>query len=163
MQPFLAMILPVSGGHPDNSLPPVPPGGGLTPSHPIVIPGAPPGAPGSPENPIYWPIAPDQGLPGRPPYPSQGPVRPGRPVDPGWGWGGGEHPSTGPVRPGRPVDPGYGIPELGDLGPAHPWVPPSGEALPPPPADIVDDYVVAVWNPTKQAWTVSVAEGATPK
>jgi hypothetical protein len=170
-RPFYAVIIPLGeGGHPDQGLP----GGGYYPDQ-----GLPGGGNGN---------YPDQGLPGRPPhvgnrppgsrpeYPSQGPVRPGRPVDPGFGWGGGEHPgnrppgswdrpeypSTGPVRPERPIDPGYGIPELGDLGPAQPWVPPAGEELPPPPADIADQIVVAVWKPDEQAWKVAVAQGPHP-
>ena len=185
-QPFYAVIIPLgAGGHPDQGLPG---GGGYYPDQ---------GLPGGPEtDPPY----PDQGLPGRPPhvgnrppgswnrpeYPSQGPVRPGRPVDPGYGWGGGEHPgnrppgsypgrpSTGPVRPGWPTDPGYGVggerpdqglpPELGvgDIGPAHPWVPPTGEELPPPPAEIADQIVVAVWKPDDQAWKIAVAQGPHP-
>ena len=156
-RPFYAVIIPLGeGGHPDQGLP----GGGYYPDQ---------GLPGSPNYP-------DQGLPGRPPhvgnrppgswdrpeYPSQGPVRPGRP----------EYPSQGPVRPGRPVDPGFGwgggerpdqgLPEVGDIGPAHPWVPPAGEELPPPPADIADQVVVAVWRPDEQAWKVSVAQGPHP-
>jgi hypothetical protein len=174
-RPFYAVIIPLGeGGHPDQGLP----GGGYYPDQ---------GLPGGPEtDPPY----PDQGLPGRPPhvgnrppgswnrpeYPSQGPVRPGRPVDPGYEWGGRpprpgnrppgswdrpEHPSTGPVLPdGRPIDPGYGIDA--DLGPAHPWVPPAGEELPPPPAEIADQIVVAVWKPEDQQWKVAVAQGPHP-
>lgn len=145
MQPYLALITPLSGGYPDQGLPqPQPPAGG--------------GA------------YPDQGLPGWQP-------RPGRPIDPGYGY---------PIeRPGHPIAPGgrpdQGLPgEAGarpdhgyvpypDQGlpgmpgvPTHPWVPPEGETLPPPPDEIVNEYVVAVWNPTKAEWTVSVG-GATPK
>ena len=180
-EPFYAVIIPLGGGRPDQGLPwPGRPGGGG--GYPDQ------GLPGGPEtDPPY----PDQGLPGRPPhvgnrppgswsppdYPSQGPVRPGRPVDPGYGWEGRpphvgnrppgswdrpEYPSQGPVRPGRPVDPGFGIPELGDLGPAQPWVPPAGEELPPPPAEIADQVVVAVWKPDEQAWKVAVAQGPHP-
>lgn len=157
-EPFYAVIIPLSG-RPDQGLPgpqPQPPGfwGGVAPPYP------------------------DQGLPGRPPYPSQGPVRPGRPIDPGYGWGGGEHPgnrppgswpdypSTGPVRPGRPVDPNWGIEEILPEGPppapAHPWVPPAGEELPPPPEAIADQVVLAVWRPDEQAWKVVVAQGPHP-
>ena len=181
-KPFYAVIIPLGeGGHPDQGLPP-------------GVPGYPDqGLPGGGEYP-------DQGLPGRPPhvgnrppgswnrpeYPSQGPVRPGRPVDPGFGWGGGERPGnrppgswpgrpSHPIAPGgRPTDPGYGVGEehpdqglppelgLGDIGPAQPWVPPSGEELPPPPADIADQIVVAVWKPDEQAWKVAVAQGPHP-
>ena len=170
-RPFYAVIIPLGeGGHPDQGLP----GGGYYPDQ-----GLPGGGNGN---------YPDQGLPGRPPhvgnrppgsrpeYPSQGPVRPGRPVDPDYGWEGRpphvgnrppgswnpEYPSQGPVRPGRPIDPGFGIPELGDLGPAQPWVPPAGEELPPPPADIADQIVVAVWKPEEQAWKVAIAQGPHP-
>jgi hypothetical protein len=171
-QPFYAVIIPLgAGGHPDQGLP-----GG----------------------PAVDPPYPDQGLPGRPPhvgnrppgswnpeYPSQGPVRPGRPVDPGFGWGGGEHPgnrppgsypgrpSTGPVRPGWPTDPGYGVgeehpdqglpPALGPIPPVDPWEPPPGEELPPPPAEIAHQVVIAVWRPEDQAWKVAVAQGSAPQ
>jgi hypothetical protein len=68
------------------------------------------------------------------------------------------------VRPGRPIDPGFGIPELGgDLGPAQPWVPPAGEELPPPPPDIANQIVVAVWRPDEQQWKVAVAQGPHPE
>lgn len=150
----IALIIPlgdapgyIPGLHPDQGLP----GGGGYPDQ---------GLPGG----GYYP---DQGLPGRPPRPSH-PIAPGgRPVDPGWGWGGGEHPSTGPVRPGRPVDPSWGIeegrPDQGlPPGPAHPWVPPAGEELPPPPEDIVDQVVLAIWNPSAQAWTVKTAPPTQP-
>ena len=135
-RPFYAVIIPLGeGGHPDQGLP----GGGYYPDQ-----GLPPGSPGYP----------DQGLPGRPPHVGNRP--PGS-------WNRPEYPSQGPVRPGRPIDPGFGIPELGgDLGPAHPWVPPAGEELPPPPADIADQLVVAVWRPDEQAWKVAVAQGPHP-
>lgn len=132
-QPFYAVIIPLGeGGHPDQGLP------GPQPQPPGIWP-----------NPGY----PDQGLPGRPPHVGNRP--PGS-------WDRPEYPSQGPVRPGRPVDPGFGLPELDDLHPTHPWVPPSGEQLPPPPDEIANEYVVAVWNPTKAEWTVTVG-GATPK
>ena len=133
-RPFYAVIIPLGeGGHPDQGLP----GGGYYPDQ-----GLPGGGNGN---------YPDQGLPGRPPHVGNRP--PGsRP----------EYPSQGPVRPGRPVDPGFGIPELGDLGPAQPWVPPAGEELPPPPADIADQIVVAVWKPDEQAWKIAVAQGPHP-
>ena len=163
-QPFYAVIIPLgAGGHPDQGLP----GGGYYPDQ------------GLPGGPATDPPYPDQGLPGRPPYvgnrppgsgrpphvgnrppgswdrpeyPSQGPVRPGRPVDPGFGWGGGERPDQG-------LPPELGV---GDIGPAHPWVPPAGEELPPPPAEIADQIVVAVWKPDEQAWKVAVAQGPHP-
>ena len=163
-RPFYAVIIPLGeGGHPDQGLP----GGGYYPDQGL------PGGGGGGEYP-------DQGLPGRPPhvgnrppgsgrpphvgnrppgswnrpeYPSQGPVRPGRPVDPGFGWGGGEgHPDQG-------LPPELGV---GDIGPAHPWVPPAGEELPPPPQDIADQIVIAVWKPEDQQWKVAVAQGPHP-
>lgn len=156
-RPFYAVIIPLGeGGHPDQGLP----GGGYYPDQ---------GLPGG--------NYPDQGLPGgggRPPHVGH-PIAPGgRPVDPGFGWGGGERPGH-PIAPGggRPVDPDYGYgqerpdqglpPELGPpIGPAHPWVPPEGETLPPPPEDIADQVVVAVWRPDEQAWKVAVADGPAP-
>jgi hypothetical protein len=94
---------------------------------------------------------PDQGLPGggRPPHvsnrppgswnpehPSTGPVRPGRPVDPGFGWGG-EYPSTGPI-----------VPPMGGTD-----VPPDEYQPLPPPEDIYSQYVVSVWDPKTASWT----------
>jgi hypothetical protein len=138
---------------------------------------------------------PDQGLPpgwgGRPPHVGNRP--PGswdRPIDPGYGWGGGERPGnrppgswTPPVRPDQglpggnvgvsppiyhPGHPDHGLPAHPDQGlpepppvPTHPWEPPAGEELPPPPEDIVNSYVAAVWNPTKQEWKVSVSDAST--
>jgi hypothetical protein len=129
-------------------------------------PGHIPGYPdqGLPGSPAY----PDQGLPGGGYYPDQG--LPGRPPHvgnrPPGSWGG-NYPSTGPVRPGRPVDPSWGIeegrPDQGlPPGPAHPWVPPSGEELPPPPEEIAHQVVLAIWNPTSQIWTVKTAPPVQP-
>ena len=139
------------------------------------LPGVPPG---------YWggvaPPYPDQGLPGRPPRPTH-PIAPGGGRPPGY-WGGEAPPYPDQGLPGgqggtpsqpiyHPGHPDHGLPAYPDQGlpglppgvPTQPWVPPSGETLPPPPEDIVNEYVVAVWNPTKQEWTVQVATGATPK
>ena len=178
-QPFYAVIIPLGGAPDHRPGRPVDPGygvdegGGHYPDQ--GLPGGGEGEGGG--------EYPDQGLPGRPPYvsnrppgsgrppyPSQGPVRPGRPVDPGFGWGGGEHPGNRPPRPERPVDPSWGIEESGPNrpdqglppGPAQPWVPPSGEELPPPPEDIVDQVVLAIWNPGAQAWTVKTAPPVQP-
>lgn len=143
----IALIIPlgdapghIPGLHPDQGLP----GGGAYPDQ---------GLPGG----GYYP---DQGLPGRPPHVGNRP--PGS-------WGG-DYPSTGPVRPGRPVDPSWGIEEGGPAhpdqglppGPAHPWVPPSGEELPPPPEDIAHEVVLAIWNPNTQTWTVKTAPPVQP-
>jgi hypothetical protein len=107
MQPFLAMILPVSGG---------------VPTHPI----APGGPPPRPWGPINYP---DQGLPGNQPYPDQG--LPGQ--QPGiWGGGGvGNYPDAGfpgpqpggPVRPWGPINyPDQGLPGAQPVPgrPSHP-------------------------------------------
>jgi hypothetical protein len=176
-RPFYAVIIPL-GDSPDQGLPRPPrpgrpghrPDQGFNPDYPDQ------GLPGSPDYPDHGfnPDYPNQGLPGRPDYPSQGPVRPGRPVDPGFGWGGGERPGH-PIAPGgrpggrpdqgfNPNHPDQGLPpELGGpVGPVHPWVPPVGDELPPPPADIADQVVVAVWRPGNQAWSVAVGEGPSP-
>lgn len=130
-EPFYAVIIPLSGGRPDQGLPqPQPPVG---PSHPIVIPGAPPGSPGSPQHPIY--------ITGNPSHPIYIPGYPSHGFNPAY--------------------PDQGLPGMPGV-PTHPWVPPEGETLPPPPDEIVNEYVVAVWNPTKAEWTVTVG-GATPK
>jgi hypothetical protein len=92
----LALITPISGGHPDQSLPgherPVDPGYGVSGDvvwPPVSLPPLPPGVwpsppvgvwppsrPGIPSHPIviYPPVRPDQGLPptGPPPKPDQG-------------------------------------------------------------------------------------------
>jgi hypothetical protein len=155
----IALIIPlgdapghIPGLHPDQGLP----GGGYYPDQGLPGGGEYPdqGLPGSP-------AYPDQGLPGRPPYVSNRP--PGS-------WGRPEYPSHGPVRPGRPVDPSWGIEEGGPArpdqglppGPAHPWVPPAGEELPPPPADIADQVVLQIWNPNTQTWTVKTAPPVHP-
>jgi hypothetical protein len=173
----IALIIPLGdappGLHPDQGLPGG--GDGHRPEHPIYHPGHPDhGLPAHPDQGLPGGGGgPDQGLPGRPPRPSH-PIAPGgRPVDPGFGWGGGERPGNRPPRPERPTDPGYGQgeehpdntlpPELGPpVGPTQPWVPPSGEELPPPPEDIADKVVLAVWRPDQQEWKVVVAEGPQP-
>jgi hypothetical protein len=131
-----------------------PPGywGGVAPptvGHPIAPGGRPPGIWGGP------PAYPDQGLPGAPPgywggvappYPSHG--LPGQP--PGF-WGG-----TSPPYPDQ------GLPGAQPGVPAHPWVPPAGEELPPPPEEIAGQVVVALWSPASQTWTVKTAPPAQP-
>ena len=179
-EPFYAVIIPLGGGGPDQGLPwPGRPGGGV-PTPPIYHPGHPdhglPGYPdqGLPGGPETDPPYPDQGLPGRPPhvgnrppgsrpeYPSQGPVWGGRPGRPDQGLPG--QPGVWP-RPTGGNYPDQGLPPelgVGDIGPAQPWVPPAGEELPPPPAEIADQVVVAVWKPDEQAWKVAVAQGPHP-
>jgi annexin A7/11 len=112
MQAFYAVFYPMGGGgHPDQGLPGQPPGIWPSPgypSHPIAPGGPPPGIwpqpPGQP--PGYWggvaPPYPDQGLPGRPPFPSQGPGFPTNPIAPGG-------PPPG-VWPQPPVHPDQGFP-----------------------------------------------------
>jgi hypothetical protein len=121
-EPFYAVIIPLSG-RPDQGLP------GPQPQPPGIWPG---------------PGYPDQGLPGRPPHVGNRP--PGS-------WDRPEYPSTGPVRPGRPIDPGYGVEEGGGtagqlpiwpLDPAHPIAPPiPGEPELPP----VDPPPGTIWPP----------------
>jgi hypothetical protein len=134
---------------------PIMPGPGQ-PSHPWVPPGQ---APGYPSHPIYNPPYPDQGLP---------PGSPGAPTHP-WVPPGGAPSQPGyPSHPIQPVPPGYwggssphpdqGLPGAQPGVPAHPWVPPAGEELPPPPEEIADSTVVAVWKPAEQTWTVTVYE-----
>jgi hypothetical protein len=126
------------------------------------LPGLIPGVPGHPDQGLPGGGAyPDQGLPGRPGFP-------GRPIDPGFGWGGGEHPGNRPpgsfpgfpARPshpiapgGRPIDPGWGVEEGGGtagqlpiwpVDPTHPIAPPvPGEPELPP----VDPPPGTVWPP----------------
>ena len=81
-----------------------------------------PGRPGRPDqgfNPDY----PDQGLPGAPGRPGHLPAYGGsRPVDPGFGHGGGEHPSHRPPwhRPEIEFPPGPTDPDWGIEAGAHP-------------------------------------------
>jgi hypothetical protein len=155
MQPYFALISPLSGGYPDQGLPPVspgspshpwvPPGSGGVPSHPIVIPGTPPGQPGSPTHPIYVPIYPDLGLP---------PGSPGSPTHP-WvppgaaGWP--SHPISGGGAPSHPIHI-PGIPDQG-LPPGEP-VPPDQIVMPEPPVEYQDDLIVSVYRPG-QGWTTT--------
>jgi hypothetical protein len=103
---------------------------------------------------------PDQGLPG-----GGRPSRPGRPIDPGFGWGGGERPGHGLPRPphvwprppggGLPVDPDWGVSEGGEhpdhglpiypVDPEHPDnVLPEVPGEPPPE---VDPPPGTIWPP----------------
>ena len=118
------------------------------------LPGLIPGIPGYPDQGLPGGGAyPDQGLPGggwagRPSHP----IAPGgRPPHvgnrPPGSWSP-EYPSTGPVRPGRPVDPNWGVDESGGglwpLDPAHPIAPPvPGEPEPPP----IDPPPGTIWPP----------------
>jgi hypothetical protein len=113
------------GEYPDQGLPPGFPGypdQGL-PGSPAYPDQGLPGRPPRPDQglPIY-PGLPGQGLPIPPVYPGQGLPRPPRPVDPDWGYGGGEYPDQG--LPGRPPRPDQGLPGFPGR-PSHP-LPPSG-------------------------------------
>jgi hypothetical protein len=116
-QPFLALITPLSGGHPDQGLPPVSPG------YPDQgLPGQPPGiwpSPGRPTHPIAPggrpPVYPDQGLPG-----GQGGVP--------------THPIHIPGVPDQGLPPGETIP-------------PDQVSPPQLPEGYEDDLVVAVKSP----------------
>ena len=163
MQPYLALITPLSG-HPDQGLP----GGGNypdqglpgqppRPAHPI----APGGGGGSPSHPIYHPGHPDHGLPA---YPDQG--------LPGGGQGGSpSHPIYHPGHPdhGLPAYPDQGLPPGQSGGqPSHPihipGVPdqglPEGQPIPdnelppiPVPPEYQDDLVIGVKQPGSTEWT----------
>jgi hypothetical protein len=167
-QPFLALITPLSGGHPDQGLPspqpPQPPGVWPGPGYPDQgLPGQPPGiwpSPGHPAHPIapggrppgIWggaPPYPDQGLPGQPPGVWPSPGYPAHPIAPG-GW---------PGRPDQGLPP---VPGVWPGVPTHPWVPPAGEELPPPPEEIASKVVVAVWRPEQQTWAIAVGQGPQP-
>jgi hypothetical protein len=132
-----------------------PPGIWPSPGHPAhpIAPGTPPGIWGGP------PLYPDQGLPpGSPGSPSHPwvPPQPGYPA----------HPIQG-VPPGywggvAPPYPDQGLPGAQPGVPAHPWVPPAGQELPPPPDEIADQVVVALWSPQSGTWTVKTAPPVTP-
>lgn len=182
MQPYLALITPLTGGHPDQGLPgfqPYPdqglPGAQPGPSHPIYIPGAPPGFPGSPSHPIYIP-----GVPTHPIAPGGGGGRPTHPIAPG---GGGNYPDQGlpgdqpsignpiyiPPSEGQP--PGIWIPVFPSQlpspgGTTPPWginidqpdqglpVPPDQlPGLPEPPTGLENKVIVAIHKPGED-WVV---------
>lgn len=149
---YLAYIIPIEGGRPDQGLPggggypdnslPRPPG---RPAHPIVIP---PDAvePGVPTHPIYLPVYPDNSLPGY------------SPVDPGFGQG----------RP--PVDPGYGHPTFPH--PSHPIVFPPGLHLPNndlpatpglPPLEPSNPIVLPPGLPPAAALVIPIPQTGVPK
>jgi hypothetical protein len=133
----LALITPISGGHPDQGLPghegPVDPGYGVSGDRvwpPVNLPPLPPGVwpsppvgvwppsrPGIPSNPIVvYPPRVDNSLPGAPPAPDQG--LPGS---------GGKPPKPDQGLPGTPPAPDQGLP----------GTPPSVDnSLPQPPATI---------------------------
>jgi hypothetical protein len=117
MQPFLALITPVSSSEPPTGGPPPRPWGPI--NYPDQgLPGPQPGQPPRPWGPINYP---DQGLPGNQPYPDQGLPRPPLGI---WGGGGvGNYPDAGfpgpqPGGPVRPTHPIYYPPIIWD--PAYP-------------------------------------------
>ena len=138
--PQMYWIIPVEGGHPDNSLP-----GGQG---------------GRPEQPIYHPGHPDHGLP---PFPSQGlpgqqPGRPGQGLPP--------FPSQG--LPGNQPHPDQGLPGGQGGRPSHPihipGVPdqglPPGQNIPsnelppiPVPPQYQEDLVIGVKPAGSTTWT----------
>jgi hypothetical protein len=140
MSPQFALIVPLGGdaggpgvsppiyhpGHPDHGLP-------SAPGHPW-LPGHIGGRPGvSP--PIYHPGHPDHGLPPggghvSPPIYHPGHPDHGLPSAPG-------HPSTGPVYP--PGQPDQGLP------PGTPVT--INPPLPPPPGDLAQQIIIAVYKP----------------
>jgi len=136
-QPYLALITPLTGHHPDQGLPGAQPGypsQGLPPfatQLPIIIPGAPPGSPGSPSHPIYLPVYPSQGLPGHQPHPDQG--------LPGGQGGRPTHPIHIPGVPDQGLPPGQNIP--------------SNELPPiPVPPEYQDDLVIGVKPAGSTEW-----------
>ena len=147
MQPYLALITPLSGGGP------VDPGYGFPgfgpghPSQPIYHPGHPdhglPSVPGHPGNrppgswgghpsaPIYHPGHPDHGLPSQPGHPGNRPPGsyPGRP-------------SQG-LPEGEPIDPDEINPPLGD-----------------PSEEYADKVIVAIKKPDEE-WKITAYEADT--
>ena len=132
-RPFLAMIIPVSEGHPDQGLPGQPPGIWPSPGHPAhpIAPGGPP--------PVVWPGPgrPDQGLPGSPPGIWGGappwvshPIAPGGPPPGIWpspGW------PSHPIAPGgRPPGIWGGAPSYPDIGGPGPQPTPTPPIYLPP-------------------------------
>lgn len=123
MAGFLAYIIPVDAGRPDQGLPSPPLGtwGGVGQPYPDQ---------GLPGNQPY----PDQGLPGQPPYPSQGPGFPTHPIAPG---GQPPHPSQGPGFPTPPIYIPITPPPESGLSPEHPIYipvyPSQGPGFPTPP------------------------------
>jgi hypothetical protein len=118
----------------------------------------------------------DLSIGGGPIYPPPGsPTHPWVPPSPPGYWGGVAPPVAGhPIAPGGPppgdwggVAPPYpdqGLPPSG-VGvwpspgvPTHPWVPPVGQEIPPPPPEIAHNVVIAVWNPGSEQWTVRIGE-----
>ena len=125
-------IIPLEGGHPDNSLPGYGHvGGGPTWSSRPSEPRSSPAQPGHPSQPIYHPGHPDHG----------------GPVDPGYGQGGRPHPGNRP--PGKWGGRGHidnSLPEGEDVEISN--------ELPEVPAEYADKVIVAIKRPNVTEWTV---------
>jgi hypothetical protein len=177
MQPFLALITPLSGGHPDQGLPPVPPGIWPSPgypAHPIAPGGPPPGiwpSPGYPAHPIVLPPGSISGTPEHPIYtPPMPPGHPSHPIvlPPNTIGGTPEHPIYYPPVGGSPPGIWGGPPAYPDIGgpPPQPGIwptPPGGQPVPPEvwpqppvpplPPELESSVIVAVHKPG-QDWEV---------
>ena len=114
-------IIPLEAGHIDNSLP-----------------GGPPGHVGG--GPVY---------PGHPA--NRPPGSWGGPVDPGFGWGGGEHPGNRPPGSWTGDRPDNTLPETMPQGGTE--VPEDVYTPAPIPEEIISQYVVTVYNPKTQTYT----------
>jgi hypothetical protein len=161
MQPFLALITPLSSGEPG------------TPTHPIVIPPEPPvgiwPSPGHPAHPIA-PGGPPPGIWPGPGYPSH-PIAPGGPPPGIWpGPGHPEHPIVIPpdgLAPGIPSHPIY-WPPYPSQGPGFPTNPIAPGGPPPTPTHPIvipgDDEanpkfeVKTAWSP-QTGWIVVIVPG----
>lgn len=124
MQPYLALITPLSGGHPDQGLPG---GGGWSPTDP-----------GFGNRPIHHPGHPDHGLPSSPGHPSQPIHHPGHPDHglPSHGGGG-----TAGQLPWSPGSPDQSLP-----------VPP-GVTPPASPGGALKNKLVVLWHvPGQTEW-----------
>jgi hypothetical protein len=162
MQPYLALITPLSsGGHPDQGLPGQPPGfwGGVAPPYPDQ--GLPPSgvgvwpSPGRPSHPIVLPPGSISGTPEHPIYtPPMPPGHPAHPIvlPPGSVGGTPEHPIYYPPVGGSPPGIWGGPPAYPDQG-----LPVPPEEIQPPlpevPPAYADKMVVAVKKPN-EPWDV---------
>lgn len=136
MTPFLAYVIPVSGGAPDNTLP----GGGGYPDN--TLPGGGVGIWPRPPS----PGRPDQGLPRPPHYPDQG--LPGGGGHPDQGLpGGGGYPDQG--LPGQPGHPDQGLPPSAQPKPAARNIPPKPAI---PPSGSNGTYVLVMVAPGVAKW-----------
>jgi hypothetical protein len=171
MQPFLAMITPLSDARPDQGLPGQPPGywGGVAPplpTHPIAPGGPPPQIWPSPGHPAH-PIAPGGPPPGywggvAPPLPTH-PIAPGG--QPPGIWGGGNVPMPTPpiyLPPGsipgaKPEHPIYIPPSSGVPGvPTHPIVLPPPGSPPDQKPEVLENWDVKAGWSEQSGWVVAI-------